>query len=127
MKENYSYSKRLKTAGTSEVQKFFLKNLYKIIEVNLDTSVLTVTYLAKNMAVSKSTLNRKLLCITGLSANELIKQYRLKKAIVFLLKGKNVRETAYKTGFKTSSYFIQCFKEFYKVTPKEYTKRLIQN
>ena len=100
----------------------FLQNLFKIIEDNLDDSILTVGFLATNMAVSKSTLNRKLSTLTGLSPNELIRQYRLQKAATFLVSGKNVTEAAYLTGFETPSYFTQCFKEFYKVTPKEYSK-----
>ncbi len=100
----------------------FLQNLFKIIEDNLDDSLLTVSFLAVNMGVSKSTLNRKLLTLTGLSPNGLIRQYRLQKAAIFLISGKNVSETAYLTGFETPSYFTQCFKEFYKVTPKEYSK-----
>jgi len=100
----------------------FLQNLFKIIEDNLDDPVLTVGFLALNMAVSRSTLNRKLSAVIGLSPNELIRRYRLQKAATFLLSGKNVSETAYLTGFETPSYFTQCFKEFYKITPKEYSK-----
>ena len=74
------------------------------------------------MAVSKSTLNRRLALLVGLSANEIIKQSRLQKAVIFLMSGKNVSETAYLTGFETPSYFTQCFKEFYKITPKEFSK-----
>jgi len=100
----------------------FLQNMFAIIDKNLDDQGLTVDFLAKQMAVSKSTLNRRLAALVGLSAGCIIKQYRLKKAIVFLLQGKNVSETAYLTGFETPSYFIQCFKEFYKITPKEFSK-----
>ncbi len=99
-----------------------MQNLLKIIKDNFDNSVLTVGFLARNMAVSKSTLNRKISTLTGLSANELIRQYRLEKAVLFLVSGKNVSETAYLTGFETPSYFTQCFKEFYKVTPKKYPR-----
>jgi AraC-like DNA-binding protein len=77
------------------------------------------------MAVSRSTLNRKISTLTGLSTNELIKQYRLQKAAIFLVSGKNVSETAYLAGFETPSYFTQCFKEFYKITPKEYCRNNI--
>ncbi|HEY6976353.1 MAG TPA: helix-turn-helix transcriptional regulator [Chitinophagaceae bacterium] len=125
MKENLSYSdwKQLKTAKASGVQKIFLKNLYKIITRNLNSSSLTVTFLARSMAISKSTLNRKLLQLIGFSANELIRQCRLRKAVLFLSKGINISEAAYKTGFKTPSYFTQCFKKFYKITPKKYSKK----
>jgi AraC-like DNA-binding protein len=99
----------------------FLNNLFTIIEENIDAS-LNVEFLANSMAVSKSTLNRKLSMLTGASASELIKRHKLKRAIKLLSSGKNVSETAYLSGFETPSYFIQCFKEAYKITPKEYSK-----
>ena len=53
----------------------FLKNLFTVIEDNIDEPVLTVGFLASKMAMSKSTLNRRLALLVGLSANEIIKQY----------------------------------------------------
>jgi len=99
----------------------FLASLYAIIENNLDAS-LSVGFLARNLAVSKSTLTRKLLLRTGLTPNKIIRRYRLQKAAVLLLSGKNVSEAAYSCGFETPSYFTQCFKEFYKITPKKYAQ-----
>jgi len=100
----------------------FLQSLMQTIEDNMDAPSFSVGWLAQNMAISKSTLNRKLSALLGLSANEIIRHCRLKKAAHFLLSGKNVSETAYLTGFETPSYFIQCFRQFYQVTPKTYSK-----
>ena len=100
----------------------FLQSVWTIIDDNLDEPLLSVGYLASSLALSKSTLNRKLCLLSGLSANKIIKQYKLRKARTLLVSGKNVSETAYLTGFGTASYFVQCFKEFYKVTPKAYSK-----
>ena len=100
----------------------FLQSVWTIIDDNIDEPLLSVEYLASNLAVSKSTLNRKLSTLSGLSANKIIKQQKLRKARTLLMSGKNVSETAYLAGFGTSSYFVQCFKEFYKETPKTYSK-----
>jgi AraC-like DNA-binding protein len=105
----------------------FLLHLYELIEENMDASPLNVNFLATHMAVSRSTLNRKLSTLTGKSAHELIKNCRLKKAEKLLNSGRNVSETAYLTGFETPSYFIQCFKETYKITPKEYSKNNLKS
>jgi AraC-like DNA-binding protein len=105
------------------IQNNFIDHLYKVIEDNLDAAPLNVKFLAGSMAVSKSTLNRKLLTLTGKSANALVKQFRLKKAKRLLMSGKNVSQTAYLTGFESPSYFIQCFREIYKITPKEFSKK----
>jgi|SRR5690242_1177476 len=104
------------------LQNSFLHHLYKLIEENLGVSPLNVDFLANQMAVSRSTLNRKLSILTGKSAHKLIKDQRLERAKELLNSGKNVSETAYLSGFETPSYFIQCFKEVYKITPKEYSK-----
>jgi len=104
------------------IQNNFLDNFYKVIEDNLDASPLNVEFLASSMAMSRSTLNRKLSVLTGKSANELVKQFRLRKAKKLLVSGRNVSETAYLSGFEAPSYFIHCFKEFYKITPKTYSK-----
>lgn len=53
------------------IQNNFLDNLYRVIEDNLDVSPLNVEFLANSMAMSRSTLNRKLSLLTGKSANEL--------------------------------------------------------
>ena len=64
----------------TEVQNEFLQSIYKNIDDNLDDAQLTVEFLAAKMALSEGTLNRKLITNIGLSANELIKQYHLKRA-----------------------------------------------
>ena len=53
------------------IQNNFLDNLYRVIEDNLDVSLLNVEFPANSMAMSRSTLNRKLSLLTGKSANEL--------------------------------------------------------
>jgi AraC-like DNA-binding protein len=101
----------------------FMETLCAFINENIDCH-LSVEFVARKMALSKSTLNRRLAQYAGLSANEIIKQCRLQKAAELLLAGKNVSETAYLTGFETPSYFIQCFREFFKQTPKKYSQVL---
>jgi signal transduction histidine kinase/DNA-binding response OmpR family regulator/tetratricopeptide (TPR) repeat protein len=64
----------------SEMQNEFLKNTYRIIDDHIDDSQLSVEFLARKMSLNKDVLNRKFSAIIGLSANELIRQYRVKKA-----------------------------------------------
>ena len=104
----------------TEIPNDFIKQLYEILDEYLDDSSFNVEKLAMNAHVSHRTLNRKLSILTGLSANELIKQYRLKKSIEFLRSGHNVSETAYSVGFETHSHFTTSFKAFFGVTPSEY-------
>jgi signal transduction histidine kinase/DNA-binding response OmpR family regulator/ligand-binding sensor domain-containing protein len=107
----------------NEVEDGFLKSAYAVIETNLDSERLDVEYLATKLSVSRRTLNRKLAVIADTSANELIRHYRLKKAAELLIKGEPVSSTAYATGFSTPSYFTQCFKEMYGVSPAQFAEK----
>ncbi len=107
----------------NEVEDTFLQSVYRAIEKHLDNSDLDVEMLASEVAISRRTLNRKLTAVAGMSANEMIRNFRLKKAAEFLLKGNNVTEAAYNTGFSTPSWFTQCFKEMYGETPLVYAEK----
>ena len=98
----------------------FLQQLYAEIDQKIDDAELGVDYLSKTMNMSRSTLNRKLQALLGISPNEFIKQYRLQKATILLADGLDVSSAAYKTGFNSPSYFSQCFKEQYHITPTEW-------
>ncbi len=98
----------------------FMSKLYSVIEEELTHSGFSVGDLAGKMNMSRSTLNRKLAAIIGMSANEIIRKYRLKKAAAVLRSGKSVSETAYLTGFESPSYFSTSFKEMYGIAPSEY-------
>jgi len=101
----------------------FLEKLYEKIDHNLDNTNFSTEVLASELAVSSRTLNRKLSTLIGLSANEVIRNFRLKKAAAFISSGSNISEAAYRSGFESPSYFGQCFKELYAVTPTEFQQR----
>ncbi len=123
-KLQHHYREQLKAeetpAAPETVQDKFLRSLYTRIDQHLDDSSLSVESLAEEMGVSRKTLYRKTHGLTQLSPNEVIRQYRLRKAVDLLKEGYNASETAYMVGFETPSYFGQCFKELYGVTPLDY-------
>ena len=98
----------------------FLVQLYKEMDEKLDEPELGVDYLCKKMAMSRSTLNRKLKSLLDISTNDLIRQYRLQKAASLLYSGMDITTAVYKVGFSSPSYFSQCFKEQYGITPSDY-------
>jgi signal transduction histidine kinase/CheY-like chemotaxis protein/ligand-binding sensor domain-containing protein len=98
----------------------FLLQLYQELDANLDDPGLGVDWLCKTMAMSRSTLNRKLKSLLDISPNDLIRRYRLQKARSLLLSGSDITSAAYKVGFSSHSYFSQCFKEEYGITPSEW-------
>ncbi len=107
-------------AGEPLVQDEFIQSVYIIIDEFIDDSQLGVEFLATRLSLSRRTLNRKLSAVLGLPPSEIIKQYRLKKGAEMLRSGYHIADTAYSTGFESPSYFGQCFKELYGLTPSEY-------
>lgn len=98
----------------------FLIRLHQILDTRLDDPVFGVTELIREIGMSNSSLNRKLKTLTDLSAVELIRNYRLKKAAALLSEGISVSEAAYAVGFDNLSYFAKCFRDLYNMTPREF-------
>lgn len=102
----------------------FLENAVKCIELHLDNSEFDVNAFADVLNVSKSTLNRKVKAMVGLTALDFIKNIRLKYACNMLeKKGMNISEVAYLVGFSNPKYFTKCFKEEFGMTPTEYQSK----
>ncbi|GAB3017353.1 hybrid sensor histidine kinase/response regulator transcription factor [Spirosoma pulveris] len=101
----------------------FVHRLHEAIDLHLSDSTFGVEEMARHMGVSRRTLHRKLTATVNLSANEVIRQHRLKRAAQLLLAGHNVSETAYLVGYESSAHFSLIFKEFFQKTPTEYTQQ----
>lgn len=112
-----------------EITDPFLLQLYKEMDAKLEDPELGVDYLCKAMAMSRSTLNRKLKSLLNISTNDLIRQYRLQKAASLISDGLDITSAAYRVGFSSPSYFSQCFKEKYGMTPSDWisNQHLTQN
>jgi YesN/AraC family two-component response regulator len=105
------------------VNDLFIQELYQHLDERLEERNMNVETLAQAMNMSRRTLNRKLKAILNISANDLIRQYRLQKAAILLASGHGITQTAYTVGFETPSYFTQCFKEQYGQTPSEFANQ----
>ncbi|GAB3896220.1 hypothetical protein GCM10028803_13570 [Larkinella knui] len=106
-------------------QNAFLNQLYQALEKHLDDAKFSVDDLAVEVAMSSRTLNRKLTAMLGMSVSEFIRTYRLRKAADLLKAGYPVSETAYKVGFESPSYFGQCFKELFTLSPSDYIRNVL--
>lgn len=115
--------KSQESAELSRLDKEFLTKLTDIIEENLDAD-LDIPFMTIRMNMSHSTFYRKVKALTGISANEFIRKVRLKNSIKLLMTGTyNISEAAYMTGFNNVSYYRQCFKDEYGMSPTEYLKQ----
>lgn len=110
--------------GINQTEKSFLEKAEKVIEDNLMNSEFGVEDLGRELHFSRMQLYRKLKSIRGLSANEFIREYRIKKAALLLREtDMNVTEILYTIGFSNRSYFSKCFKQTFEMSPKEYAKK----
>lgn len=69
-------------------------------------------------------LSRKLKILTGLSPHVLIRNIRLEKAAELLLHNAgNVTEIANSVGISNASGFTKAFREYFGVSPKNYSEQ----
>jgi len=120
-----TYSKQIQVIGTEiEIESTdakLLNTIVKYIDDKLNQPELSVEELSKFVGMSRGSLYRKLLEITGLTPIEYIRSVKLERAATFLEKSDyNVAQVAYMTGFGTPSYFSRLFKAKYGVLPSEY-------
>ena len=109
--------------GSEPVQEDLLTRLDKIITENLANPDLSVTFLAKELAISRSGLFAKVKELCGETPNNLINQARLNTAAKLLSEGKHtVGEICYMTGFSSPSYFSKCFLNQFGVSPHEWAQ-----
>ena len=102
----------------------FLTEIRQIIERNIGNENLSVADLAKEVGLSRSTLHRNLVKLTGKSPSDLITEIRLSKARELLENdAATVSEVAFKVGFRSPSYFIKVFKKVYQFSPGELRRK----
>jgi len=101
----------------------FLEKVFNSIKENLENPQFGVTFLAEEVGLSVSQLNRKLNALINQSAGKLIRATKLDYAAQLLKKGAgNISEIAYRVGFSDTPGFSHSFKEKFGCTPSEYLK-----
>lgn len=98
-----------------------LELLFNKLEENWQNPEFDVDDYCKVMAMSKSQLYRKVITLTGLSPNLLLKEFRLEKAKQLMKKHHhNISQITFDSGFTSPSYFTKCFKKKYGLLPMAY-------
>jgi|GEM_PF-2394145 len=99
----------------------FLAKVRDLIEANIENERFDVEALADGVAMSRRTLTRKLKALTNIAPAQMIRKFRLEKAVVMLTdRSATIREIALRTGFGSSSYFTNAFKNHFGKSPREY-------
>ena len=99
----------------------FIQRAIALVEANIGDSNFSVETLAAHVAMSRSTLYKKLMAITGLGPSEFIRTIRVKRGKALLETSQlQVTEIAYAVGFSTVKSFTMNFKALYGITPSEF-------
>lgn len=112
------------TLSTNSKDKEFLEHLIRIIEERITDPQLSVEELSKEMAMSRSSLHKKLKTMVGHVPNEFIRLIRLRNAAKILSSGaQSISEVGYLVGFNSHSYFSKCFLQQFGLTPREFAEK----
>lgn len=122
------YRKELITTPTkvevTSIEEQFLIRLKEVVVGELSNEKLSVEEMADQLAMSRTQMHRKIKALTGQSAREFIRNFRLEHAYQLLEQNAgSVGEIAFLVGFSSASYFSKAFSSKFGVSPKEVRKR----
>jgi len=121
------YQKEYKTLSKEPKEKMplmdrqFLDKAVSMVQKHISDSDLSVETFASEMGLSRVQLHRKLKAILDQSAGDFIRVIRLNKSVEMLNSGSgNISEIAYDVGFSSPSYFSECFRQQFGISPTEF-------
>jgi AraC-like DNA-binding protein len=108
----------------NRLDKEFLAKITNIVEENLNPDQLSVEELGEKMGLSRVHLYRKVKKLTDMSVSEFVTSVKLKKSLDLLVNsGKTIAEIACEVGFTSPSYYTNCFKKQFNLSPSEYIQK----
>jgi signal transduction histidine kinase/ligand-binding sensor domain-containing protein/DNA-binding response OmpR family regulator len=104
-----------------------LRCIVEYIELNIVNESLSVKELSSKMNMSRVSLYKKVLMLTGKSPVDFIRSIRLKKAVYLLETSQlTISQIGYEVGFNSPKYFTKAFKDEYNTTPSTYVSSIRQ-
>ena len=108
-------------AALSPQDSALMKELYELMEKELDNDMLNINSITDQLHISRSKFYYKIRALTGENPNSFFKNYKLNRAKELLMDGRyNISEVADMTGFSNPSVFGRNFKARFGVTPTEW-------
>lgn len=122
-------SKAFKTdqvsTSLSTLDREFIKQVQSVIETNIDSDKLDVNFIADHLAMSYSSLYRKIKALTDMTINEYIRVFRIRKAEELLITGRySISEVSFMVGMSSMNHFRKSFKEEFGMLPSDYIKSI---
>ena len=102
-----------------------IHKLFSIFEDKYHDPAFDVPEYSQALAMSQTQLYRKTTSLTGLSCNNLLKDFRLDKAMERMKSRRfNISQVTFDSGFASPSYFTKCFKNRFGLVPGDYIELL---
>jgi signal transduction histidine kinase/ligand-binding sensor domain-containing protein/DNA-binding response OmpR family regulator len=123
MRKTYQKQLDIKPANVAveSVDEGFFKNALQIIEKNIANPYFSVEELSSELYISRVTLYKRSLSLTGKSPVEFIRSIRLQHGAQLIQGGHlTISQVSYKVGFKSQKYFARAFKAEFGCLPSEY-------
>ena len=110
--------------ATNKLDQEFMEKVISVVDKNLDTEF-NNDQLAVEMCMSRSAFYNKFKVLTGMSPNDFINSYKLKKAVVMLKDEAQlpITEIADRLGYNSVNYFSRKFKMQFGITPSNFRKK----
>ena len=116
-------SGELPTGRVSALEQKFLRSIQEFVSANLQRNI-TLDDIAEAVCMSPSSLYKKMKEYSGLSPMEYVMKVRLHRAVELLKDDSvSVQEVASAVGFNTHSFFSECFKREFGMTPRQWRLR----
>ena len=107
----------------SETDRLFMQKVVDFVNANIGNSEVGIDEMAAYTATSRSSLNRRMKTLFGVTPADFFKESRLKRAAVLLTEtDRSITDIAIECGFADINYFGKCFKASRKVSPTAYRK-----
>ena len=101
----------------------FLQKVIRVIEQHMSDENFGIPQLCKELHMSRTTLFRKLKALTGKSAINLIRSFRLEKAKELLeTTDWSISKICFEVGFNNPNYFSTVFREEFGIPPSNLKK-----
>lgn len=120
--ENEPLQENIVTSLTDD-ERHLMDKVMDFVNGHLADAEVSVDDMAEAVGLSRSSLNRKLKSMTGLSPAEFMRESRLSHAAKLLVTTDlSIKEIAIDCGFSDLNYFGKCFKASRSVTPGAFRK-----
>jgi signal transduction histidine kinase/ligand-binding sensor domain-containing protein/DNA-binding response OmpR family regulator len=120
LQEKFSSDEFVIPKELSSIDEQFMKRILKAINENISEEKYSIEQLAKEAAMSRNHLHRKLKALAGKSPSLFLRSIRLAKAKTLIKEKRGtISEISFLVGFSSPIYFNKCFKEEFGYSPSE--------